>query len=110
MATETRKVLFQSRPAATTLTDAYTVAAATQVVVSSIIIANTAAATDTFRISIAVAGAANANSQYIAYDVGIGANATTSFTIGATLGATDKVRVYSTNGTLTFSGFGVEIT
>ena len=106
---ETRKVLFQRRPAAATLEDGYTVAAATQVVGSTIVVCNTGAATS-FRISVAIAGAADALGQYLFYDATIAATATTTITIGFTLGATDKIRVYATLATLSFTGFGVELT
>ena len=106
---ETRAVLGQSKPAATTLTDAYTVAAATQVVVSTIVVCNQGAAT-AYRISVAVAGAADTPAQYIAYDVAIGANTTHTYTIGVTLGATDVIRVYNTLATCSFNIFGVKLT
>lgn len=106
---ETYKVLAQSNPAATTLTDAYTVPASTSTVVSSIIVANRSTATS-FRVSVAIAGAADANQQYIAYDRAIAANEVIPLTFGVTLAATDKVRVYATLATLSFNIFGVEIT
>lgn len=107
---DTYKVLGQSNPAATTLTDIYTVPAATSVIVSTITVANRSAVATSFRISVAIAGAADANQQYIAYDVPINGNETISLTIGVTLAATDKVRVYATLATLSFNIFGVEKT
>jgi hypothetical protein len=107
---DTYKVLGQSNPIAATLTDAYTVPASTQVIGSSITVANRSATPTAFRISIAIAGAADANQQYIAYDTPIGANETKAFVIGFTLAATDKVRVYATLATLSFNIFGVEKT
>ena len=68
----TYKVLGQSNPAATTATTLYTVPAGTQAVVSTIVIANLATASATFRIAVRPNGAALANSQYIAYDVTVG--------------------------------------
>lgn len=105
---ETRKVLGQSKPAATTLTAAYTVPGATQAVVSTITVANQGAATS-YRISIAIAGAADTPAQYIAYDIAIGATTTHTYTIGVTLGAGDVVRVYNTLASVSFNVFGVEI-
>jgi len=105
---EAYKVLAQSDPAAVTLTDAYAVPVTRSAVVSSIVVANRGAAT-TFRISIAIAAAANANKQYIAYDVAIGANVTTTFVLGITLASLDVVRVYATLATLSFSIFGAEV-
>jgi hypothetical protein len=108
--TETFKVLGQSAPAATTLTDAYTVPAATSAVVSTITVANRSATATTFRLAIAIAGAGAANAQYLAYDVVISGNETKAFTIGATLAATDVVRVYATLATVSFNVFGSELT
>ncbi len=101
-----KKVLFQSNPVAATLTDAYT--APSEGVCSTIVVANRSATSTTFRISVAVAGAVDNNKQYIAYDAAIGANEVWTFTIGATFGNTDVIRVYATLATLAFSGFGSE--
>lgn len=103
------KVLGQSNPAATTATSLYTVPAATQTIVSTVVIANLAAVTATFRIAVRVAGAALANSQYVAYDVSVGANDSTALTLGITLGATDVITVYGSTANLTFTAFGSEL-
>ena len=103
------KILGQSAPSATTSTDLYTVPSATQTVVSSIVVCNRDSAAATYRISAASAGAVLANAQYIAYDVTVGGNDSTIITIGATLGATDKIRVYASTANLTFTAYGSEI-
>jgi glucose-6-phosphate dehydrogenase assembly protein OpcA len=103
------KVLGQSNPSATTATTLYTVPAATQTVISTVVISNLAATTATFRIAVRVAGATLANSQYVAYDVSVGANDSTALTLGLTLGATDVLTVYASSADLTFSAFGSEI-
>jgi glucose-6-phosphate dehydrogenase assembly protein OpcA len=103
------KVLGQSNPAATTLTTLYTVPAATETVVSSIVIANLAASAATFRIAVRPNGASIANSQYIAYDITVGASDSTVLTLGLTLDATDVLSVYASTTTVTFSAFGSEI-
>ena len=105
----TYKVLGQSNPAATTATTLYTVPAATQAVVSSIVIANLTASAATFRIAVRVAGATLANSQYVAYDVTVGASDSTALTLGITLNATDVITVYASTANLTFTAFGSEI-
>lgn len=105
----TYKVLGQSNPSATTLTTLYTVPSATQAVVSSIVIANLAASSATFRIAVRPAGASIANSQYIAYDITVGASDSTVLTLGLTLGATDVLSVYASTTTVTFSAYGSEI-
>lgn len=107
---ETLKVLGQAAPSATTLTDLYTVPASTSVVVSSIVVCNRSATATTFRVSVAIAGAADANPQYLYYDVALPGNDTFIATVGLTLAATDKVRVYTGAATVTFQVFGTELT
>ena len=106
----THKVLGQSDPSAATLTDAYTVPALTEAVVSSVTVTNRSASATSFRLSIAVAGAADSDEQYIVYDAPIRGNETISLTLGVTLATTDKFRVLATLATLSFNIFGVEIT
>lgn len=105
----TFKVLGQSNPVAAVLTAAYTVPAATQAVVSSIVVSDRGGTAATFRLSVAVAGAADAVKQYLAYNAALGANDVVDFTIGATLGPADVIRVYGSVETLAFSVFGEEI-
>jgi len=109
MATTTYKVLGQVATAATTETDLYTVPASTQTVISTITVANRAATTATFRVSVSVAGAATANKDYLYYDVLLNGNTTAAFTMGITIGATDKVRVYASNANLSFNAYGSEL-
>lgn len=104
------KVLGQSNPAATTATTLYTVPASTQAVISTIVVANLTATNATFRIAVRVNGATLANSQYVAYDVTVGASDSTALTLGITLGAADVVTVYASTANVTFTAFGSEIT
>lgn len=104
------KVLSQTNPSAATLTDAYTVPAATSTVVSSIVVANRSATGTSFRISVAVAGVADNNKQYTHYDVAIGGNDTYIATIGLSLATTDVLRVYAALATLSFTATGLEVT
>jgi glucose-6-phosphate dehydrogenase assembly protein OpcA len=105
----TYKVLGQSNPSATTATTLYTVPSATQAVVSTVVIANLAASAATFRIAVRVGGATLANSQYVAYDVTVGASDSTALTLGITMGAADVLTVYASTANLTFTAFGSEI-
>ena len=73
-------------------------------------VCNQSATATAFRISVAIAGAANTAAQYLYYDVAIGGNQTFVATIGVTLATTDKVRVYNTLATLSFNLFGIEVT
>lgn len=106
---EALKILGQSSPAATTATVLYTVPAATKTTVSTITVCNRAATAGTFRISVAVAGAADANPQYLFFDQALDGNSTFSITIGITLAATDVIRVYASSANFSFNVFGVEI-
>lgn len=105
----TYKVLGQSNPAATTATTLYTVPAATQAVISTIVICNQAASAATFRIAVRPSGASLAAQHYVAYDVTVGASDSTALTLGVTLGATDVVTVYGSTATLSFNAYGSEI-
>lgn len=96
--------------AATTEADVYTVPAATQAVVSSIVVCNRSAVATTFRVYVAVAGIATADKQYLYYDVPIPGNDTFIATVGVTLGAGDVVRAYAGAATVSVGLFGVELT
>lgn len=109
MATVAYKILGQAAPAATTETDLYTVPAATEVIISTLAVANRSATDATFRISVSDNGAATATKDYIAYDVTCGGNGVNYLTLGITLNATDKVRVYASSADLSFNLFGSEI-
>jgi hypothetical protein len=104
---DTFKVLGQAALAATTLTDVYT--AANPATVSTISICNRGTATS-FRLSVAIAGAANDNKQYTHYDVAIPANDSLLITAGYTLAATDVVRAYAASANVSVNIFGAEIT
>ena len=103
-----KKVLGQSNPAATTATTLYTVPASKQAVISTLVVANLASTSATFRIAVRPAGAALANQHYVAYDVTVGASDSTALTLGLTLATTDVVTVYASSANLTFSAFGDE--
>lgn len=107
---ETLKVLGQTDLTTTNLTDIYTVPGSTQAVVSSISVANRSATATSFRISIAVAGAADVTKQYLYYDVPIAGNDTFVATLGVSLGAADVVRAKAAAANqLSINVFGVEI-
>jgi hypothetical protein len=103
------KVLGQSAPSATTATDVYTVPAATETVISSIVVAERGGSDATFRISVRPNGAAEAAQHYIAYGTPITANDVLALSLGITVDATDVVTVYASSANLTFSLFGSEI-
>ena len=109
MATTTYKVLAQAALSATTNTDVYTVPSATSAVVSTMVIANRSTSAAAYRIAVRPAGATLANQHYIAYDVTVGANDSTTLTLGITLATTDVVTVYASTANISVSLFGSQI-
>lgn len=107
---QTYKVLAQAAPSATTLTDVYTVPAATTAVLSSVVVANRSSSARTFRLSVAIAGASDTSAQYVAYDMTVPANDSIFLQLGITLAATDKLRAYVSAADLSINVFGVENT
>jgi hypothetical protein len=109
MATTTYKVLGQVAPSATTETDLYTVPASAETIVSSIVVANRSSSAATYRISVSVNGAATATKDYLVYDASISGNSLVALTLGVTIDATDKIRVYGSTANLSINAFGSEI-
>ena len=103
------KVLAQSAPSAATATDVYTVPAATETVISTVIIANRAASAGTFRLSVRPNGGAQTNAMYCAYDVPVAANDSTTLTLGLTLDAADVLTLYCSSADMSVNVFGTEI-
>jgi hypothetical protein len=106
----TYKVLGQQAPSATSATSLYTVPSATSAVISTLVVANRAATSATYRISVRPGGASQANQHYLAYDVQVGGGDSTTLTLGITLAATDVVTIYGSTADLSFNLFGSEIT
>ena len=95
----------------TSLTDLYTVPASTETVVSTVIIANRTASATTFRLAIRADGDAISNQHYIAYDVPVAANDSTTLTLGITMLATDVMTVSAGDANaLSINAFGAEVT
>jgi hypothetical protein len=103
------KVLGQVAPSATTATDLYTVPSLKEVIVSTLVVANRGTAMAGFRIAVRPAGATLSNEHYLAYDVTVGGEDSTTLTLGMTLAATDVITVYGSTAGLSFSAFGSEI-
>lgn len=102
------KILAQTRPSAGVLTDHYTCPASTKTTTTTIAIHNTSSTEDTFKITVAPSGAADATVHELYGGAACPGNETITITIGVTLNATDKIRVHSTNGTLNFHTYGIE--
>ena len=104
------KVLGQVKPSAATATTLYTVptGASNYAVVSSLVINNiTGDATDV-RVAVRPAGETLADKHYIIYGNGVTPFSSQAFTIGITVGSTDVITVYDTNGKCSFNLFGSE--
>jgi hypothetical protein len=95
----------------TALTTLYTCPSSTETVVSTVIIANRTASADSFRLAIRTDGDAISNKHYIAYDVPVAANDSTTLTLGITVKATDVISVQATTADrLSINAFGAEVT
>lgn len=105
---QTLKVLGQVDLAATTLTAVYTVPSGKSAVLSSVVVCNRNGASRTFRLSVAVAGAADDPKQYLVYDATISANDSLAFALGLTLAATDVLKAYASAVDVTVQAFGSE--
>jgi methenyltetrahydromethanopterin cyclohydrolase len=104
------KVLGQIAPDAMDAVNLYTVPASTSAIVSSVVVANRSSTPDIFRLGTNIFGEGTGSSKsWIAFNTPIASNDSTVITLGITLAASDFLRVRSTNGTTTFSAFGVEI-
>lgn len=97
--------LGQSQPAATTLTDIYTVPAGKRATIT--VTACNTSTTTTIRISHAINGASDAQKQYMLYDTNLTSNDAIS-TIRFTVTAGDVVRAYSNSGNVSFNVHGIE--
>lgn len=107
---ETIKSASYSMPAANTLTSLYVVAAATQAIVSTINVCNTASADATYRIAVSPSGVVTTNANYLIYGATISGNETLSFTQGITMAAGDILSVFSSTASVAFNAFKMEIT
>jgi hypothetical protein len=88
---------------------AYTVPTSTQTVISSIIVANTAATAATYRLFAVGPGAAVALGTALFYDVPLAGNSSAVLQVGITLAAGEGIAVASSTTTVTFTMFGQEI-
>lgn len=105
----TIKVLGQSAPAATTNVNVYTVPSEAQAVLSTVVIANRGASAGSFRLAVRPAGATIANQHYVAYDVPIAGNDSTTLTLGITMAATDVLTFYASSADMSVNVFGTEL-
>lgn len=102
------RILGQSNPAATTLTNVYTVPKGAMTFVRRIYVANRSSGSVAFRLSVARNLAADSAEQYLYYDKSCPANDTIILE-NITLLAQDIVRAYAASQNLSFNVFGEEI-
>jgi hypothetical protein len=81
-------------------------------VISTVILANRSSSADTFRLAVRPDGEAIADKHYVAYDVPVAANDSTTLTLGITLEATDVLSVAAggTASLMSVNAFGAEVT
>lgn len=99
------KILGQANPGAI-LTALYTTPNGV-ITTLSVKVCNTNGFIETFRISVALAGAVDSLKQYLIYDKTIAANESDEIS-GVYLKSGDVVRVYASDAAVVFSAIGVE--
>ena len=104
------KILGQVADASLNDVELYLVPAATEAIVSTIVVCNREAAANTFRIATKSDNSAVANEDYVAYDTSIAANDTITLTLGVTLQTGAEISVGASDANVTFQAFGTEIT
>ena len=105
------KILGQSAPAATTETTLYT-STSVETIVSSLIITNQAGSSATYRIAVqpsADAGSDAAAKHWIVYGATVAASDSVVLTVGLTLAAGDRIRIWASTATMSFSAYGSQI-
>jgi hypothetical protein len=103
------KVLEQLAPDAASDSTLYTVPASTETIISTLFVANRGSTSATFRVAIRPGGASLVDKNYIAYDVPVAGNDTTTITAGITLSAGDVITVRASTADLSFNLSGTEL-
>ena len=88
----------------------YTTPAATEAVISSIVIANRASSDVTVRVGTDTTAGTPADQEFIVYDAVVAGNDTVALTLGVCLDPEKYLRVSSSASTVGFSAFLTEIT
>jgi hypothetical protein len=81
-------------------------------IVSSLVIANQAGSSATYRIAVqpsADAGSSATDKHWIVYGATVAASDSVILTVGLTLAAGDRIRVYGSSATMSFSAYGSQI-
>jgi hypothetical protein len=95
----------QTKPAATTLTTLLT-GGSNGTIVASFVACNVAGTNDSIRVALTPSGGTTSNQHYVYYDFVVPANSTIQETPGWTLATGETLKVYSTNGNVSFTATG----
>lgn len=109
MATTYKHQSVQGTAGVTTYATLYNTGAATQAVVSTLLVTNTSASSATYRVAIMGSAGTPAASDWLVYDSVVAGNDTIALTIGIAMGNNEYIRVSSSANTVTFSAFVSEI-
>jgi len=109
MATAYKYAQVQGTASTGTYATLYTTPAATEAVISSLVITNQSSSAITVRIGLDATAGTPGASEWLVYDAAIAGNDTVALTLGVTLSAQKFVRVSSSADTCNFSAFLTEI-
>ena len=109
MATAYKYAQVQGTASTGTYSTLYTTPAATQAVISSIVITNQSSSAVTVRIGLDTTAGTPGNSEWLVYDAAIAGNDTIGLTLGITMDAEKYLRVSSSADTCNFTAFLSEI-
>jgi hypothetical protein len=109
MATAYKYAQVQGSASTGTYNTLYTTPAATEAVISSLVITNQASSDVTVRIGLDTAAGTPGASEWLVYDAVVAGNDTVALTLGVTLDAEKYIRVSSSADTCNFSAFLSEI-
>ena len=109
MATAYKYAQVQGTASTGTYATLYTTPAATEAVISSLVITNQSSSAVTVRIGLDATAGTPGASEWLVYDAAIAGNDTVALTLGVTLDAEKYIRVSSSADTCNFSAFLTEI-
>jgi hypothetical protein len=95
----------QIKPSAATLTTLAT-GGSNGTIVANFTACNSSGSNDSIRVALTPSGGSTAAANYVYYDFVVGANGTLESTPGWTLASGDTLKVYSTNGNISFTATG----
>ena len=109
MATAYKYAQVQGTASTGTYSTLYNTPAATEAVISSIVITNQASSDVTVRIGLDTTAGTPGASEWLVYDAVVAGNDTVALTLGVTMPASNYIRISSSANTCNFSAFLSEI-